>query len=307
MDTDDLELVPAQDPGDDFEIMFWGLLCRRYRPADLVYFPAEMGGDYGLEGYSTDGTAYQCYADRDSTSLRHRTDKQKKKLYADTAKLRSNAEKIEPLLNDMVIEHYFLLVPQYHAVELVQYAADRSSAVREYGLPFISDSFTIRIKTPKDYPAELRAALQDAAAKAMITTSPVEDEELSLFGTEKPELVQVLEEKLRTLGTRDLDALRNRFVRAFLAKEQIRASLRNWPGTWEAVEERRRLRQELLEFESDLSPEPGHKRVLDLMKNYEDDLTTNVAGLRQPDAQKLALGQVGEWLMRCPLRFEASA
>lgn len=52
-----------------------------------------LGGDYGIEGFSTDGIAYQCYADQDSLGLRARTDKQKKKLYDDTVKLKTHADK----------------------------------------------------------------------------------------------------------------------------------------------------------------------------------------------------------------------
>ncbi|WP_145724546.1 MULTISPECIES: hypothetical protein [unclassified Nocardioides] len=58
-----------------------------------MYLPAQMGGDYGIEGFSTDGIAYQCYADQDSLGLRARTDKQKKKLYDDTVKLKTHADK----------------------------------------------------------------------------------------------------------------------------------------------------------------------------------------------------------------------
>lgn len=76
MQGDSLEGIPAKDPGEAFEEAFWGLLRRRYPPQELVRLPATMGGDYGIEGFSDDGVVYQCYADRDSLTLRHRTDKQ---------------------------------------------------------------------------------------------------------------------------------------------------------------------------------------------------------------------------------------
>src|SRR3954453_23378615 len=149
MTTDPLEDALAKDPGDAFEAIFWNLLRRRYRPEELVYIPATMGGDCGIEGFSTDGIAYQCYADRDSVTLRHRTDKQKSKLYTDTAKLKTYAAKLEEILDGVVLEHYFLMVPEYHAAELVAYAATRSEAVRGYELAFIDERFAIRIKTPQ--------------------------------------------------------------------------------------------------------------------------------------------------------------
>jgi len=309
MDADRLKDIPAQDPGDAFEEACWGLLRRRYPPERLVYLPADMGGDCGVEGFSTDGIAYQCYADRDSQTLRHRTDKQKSKLYADTVKLQTYAAKLEGLLGGLVLEYYFLMVPEFHAIELVAYASKRAEAVRDYGLKFISKAFAIRIKKPQDYPAELRAALQDGAVKAVVPEPRVGEGHVDLFSDKKPELVKVLDAKLAVLKAKapgaDVSVLRDRFIRAFLAKEQVMESLREWPDTWEAVERRRQLRQEILELESELSPETPDRRVISLMKDYEGDLVTNVAGVRQADAQRLAMGQTGEWLMRCPLRFRA--
>jgi hypothetical protein len=309
MGVEGLDDIPAQDSGDAFEDRCKGLLRRRYPPEQLVWVPADMGGDCGIEGFSTDGIAYQCYADRDSLTLRHRTDKQKSKLYTDTVKLKTYAGKLEEILDGVILKHYFLVVPEYHAAELVTYAAARSEAVRRYKLTFIGEGFAIRIKTPQDYPGELRAALQDGAVTAIVPEPQVAEEHVELFSGKKPELVDVLDAKLAVLqaaspGT-DLTVLRDTFIRAVLAKEQVMEALHEWPDTWEAVERRRVLRQEALELESELSPDAPDRRVLGLIKDYEHDLVANVAGVRQADAQRLAMGQTGEWLMRCPLRFRS--
>ncbi|WP_157570566.1 hypothetical protein [Microtetraspora malaysiensis] len=307
----DIDRRPALDPGNAFEQTCWSILRRRYPPEKLVYIPAEMGGDAGIEGYSTDGIAYQCYADRDSLTLRNRTDKQKGKLYDDTVKLKKYASRLEELLNGLILEHYFLMVPEFHAAELVSYAHSRAAVVREYGLSFISPTFAIHIKTLHDYPSELRAALADGAAKAAVPPPLVNATEVGLFPSDKPHLVTVLERKLAVLKASTPEAgvraLRDRFIRAFLQKEGVMASLRDWPDTWEAVELRRQLREEYLEIESELSPDDPSSRMLSLIKSYQADLEAHVSGIREPDAQRIALGQVGDWLMRCPLDFRAAS
>jgi hypothetical protein len=307
VESDTLTHVAASNAGDDFEQFFWGLLRRRYPPQQLVYLPATMGGDHGMEGYSTDGIAYQCYADRDSLTLRARTDKQKQKLYKDTKKLGAYAAKIEKVLGGLVLDYYFLVVPQFHAVELVAYANERAESVRSLGLPFISATFAILIKTPDDYPAEYNAALKDASAKAAVPAPEVDQAHVALFADTKPELVGVLEAKLAVLKQSspgvDVVLVRDRLIRAFLAKEQVMDALRRWPDTWEAVERRRELRQETLELESELSPDAPDRRVKAVIDQYKADLVTNVSGVSEADAQRLAYGQVGEWIMRCPLHF----
>ena len=106
--SDPLLGIPALPSGDDFEAFAWSLLQRRYPPERLRYFPAEMGGDRGLEGFSTDGIAYQCYADKDSLNLRARTDKQRAKLNRDTLKLKNNKDDLLELLDGVIFEYYFL-------------------------------------------------------------------------------------------------------------------------------------------------------------------------------------------------------
>jgi hypothetical protein len=307
MDSDPLENVPAKPAGDDFEMFFWGLVRRKYPQQALVYLPAQMGGDYGLEGFSTDGIAYQCYADQDSLSLRARTDKQKKKLYEDTVKLKTYASKIEAVLGGLVISHYFLCVPQYHAAELVKYAEERAKAVRNFGLNWIAEDFAVRIKTPEDYPAEMRAALFDGAAKSILPPAEVVGEEIEAFADNSPYLASTLVSKLGQLKahhpTADVEALREQFIKSFLDKEQILAHLREWPETLEAIEVQRQMRQELLETESALDLDTPPARLKALLVDYSAQLNDSCAGITTVDANRLARGQAGEWLMRCPMSF----
>ncbi|MFE0594106.1 hypothetical protein [Micromonospora echinospora] len=296
------------DPGNDFEQRFFGLLRRRYSVEDLVFIPADMGGDCGIEGYSRDGIAYQCYADRDSLTLRHRTDKQIAKLNRDTLKLQKYEDRLTEILGPTKIAAYILGVPEYHAAELISHANKRAELVRSWNLPFIEPSFVIGIKTPTDYPAELSAALADRAAEALIPGIAVDDESVDRFHEDKPDLVRVIDEKLSVMhgAVRDATALRRRFIRSFLKKEVIMESLRAWPHTWEVVERRRMARQEEIEFDNDLSCDPAKLRIKDLIHVYREELLTFAGGLRYDDANAIAYGQVGGWLMDCPLELRGS-
>ncbi|MEU0155499.1 hypothetical protein [Micromonospora fulviviridis] len=308
MTTDALASRPAVDPGNDFEQRFFGLLRRRYSAEDLVFIPADMGGDCGIEGYSRDGVAYQCYADRDSLTLRHRTDKQIAKLNRDTLKLQKYEERLSEILGTTKIGAYILGVPEYHAAELISHANKRAELVKSWNLPFIEPDFVIGIKTPTDYPAELSAALADRAAEALIPAAAVDDDSVDRFHHETPGLVTVLDEKLSVMQgvVRDIPALRRRFVRSFLRKEALMHSLKAWPHTWEAVERRRIARQEEIEFDNDLSSDPAQRRVRDLIHQYREELLSFAGGLRYDDANVIAYGQVGGWLMECPLELRDS-
>lgn len=307
--SDPLLGIPALPSGDDFEAFTWSLLQRRYPPEKLRYFPADMGGDKGLEGFSTDGIAYQCYADKDSLNLRARTDKQRAKLNRDTLKMKKNKDDLPGLLGGVVIEHYFLIVPEYHSTELVAYANERAETVRSWDLSFVSANFAITLKTPKDYQGEYQAALSDAAAQVLLPDPSVSDDAVTGFAGSEPELAATLSTKLVTLQgyhpTANVDVMRKSLTQWFLAKEEMMEMLRSLPQTREAIEAQRRLKQESLEFENGFAVTLPHDRVLQIVKEYSEQLESRVAGLRPGDAERLSRGQAGEWLMRCPLEFQA--
>ncbi|MCQ1996489.1 hypothetical protein [Arthrobacter sp. zg-Y1171] len=306
---DPLQGIPALPSGDDFEAFVWSLLQRRYPPEKLRYFPAEMGGDKGLEGFSTDGIAYQCYADKDSLDLRARTQKQRAKLNRDTLKLQKNKDDLPQLLDGLIIQNYFLIVPQYHSTELVAYANKRAATVRSWGLSFISTDFSITLKTPQDYQGEYQAALSDAAVQVRLPEPVVSDGAVSGFAGTQPMLTTTLLRKLQDLKNHhpaaDIQTMRKSLTKWFLAKEEMMENLRDFPQTREAIEAQRRLQQEALEFENGFAVTQPHDRVLKVVDDYANQLESVVAGLRKGDAQRLSRGQAGEWLMRCPLEFQA--
>lgn len=307
--SDPLLGIPAIPSGDDFETFIWSLLQRRYSPEKLCYFPADIGGDKGLEGFSNDGIAYQCYADKDSLTLRARTDKQRAKLNRDTLKLKKNKDDLPGLLDGVVIEHYFLIVPQYHSTELVAYANERAEIVRSWDLTFISADFAIKLKTPKDYQGEYQAALSDSASQVFLPEPSVPEGAVTGFAGSEPELTATLLKKLATLKNyhpvANIDVMRKSLTQWFLAKEEMMELLRELPQTREAIEAQRRLRQESLEFENGFAITMPHDRVMQVVRDYADQLELRVAGLKAGDADRLSRGQVGEWLMRCPLEFQA--
>lgn len=295
------------DPGDDFQETFWALLRYAYPPEQIVYVPSTMGGDLGIEGYTADGIAYQCFADRGSLNLSEQTRKQRAKMNEDTLKLQKNVEQLQLLFGQLKIKHWFLVVPKYDSAELVVYASQRASVVRSWNLPFIDSSFEIRIKTLADYHQQARQLVRDGLGQVSLTAE-VDDAEIALFPTTKPELARVLEDKLVAVAASpdEVVLLRDTFIKAYLAKEKVLQALRDWPELLQAVETRRTLQERKLELESSLSPEAPNRRVLDLYRDYQSDLLNEAIGLHETDAERLAYGQIGDWLMRCPLRFRVA-
>lgn len=64
------------------------LLRLRYKaPGQFEYVPSSDQGDLGIEGFSHDGCAYQCYAPEGPLPIKDRYERQRDKLTEDLAKL----------------------------------------------------------------------------------------------------------------------------------------------------------------------------------------------------------------------------
>ena len=56
--------------GEEWEQRVQLYLKRRYGPGEYVHLPAKHLGDFGIEGFSRDGLAYQCYAAQEPLSTK---------------------------------------------------------------------------------------------------------------------------------------------------------------------------------------------------------------------------------------------
>lgn len=293
---------PVREIGEEWERQMIQALRRRYQDgARLTVLKAAMGtGDGGIEAYSHDGLAFQCFADRDSLTLRHRTTKQKKKVLDDTLKLRKNEAILRLRLDGTRLKRWVLLVPEYHTAELVDHCSRRARTVRGWRLSILTSDFRIVVQEEDDYRSELAALHQLGLARLSIPTVEPDDASVDSLSSERPHLVQVLEEKLAVLPTSTSET-RDQLIRAYLTKGQVMAGLEEWPETLEAVEEIRRMREKAVSLEGDLDPYDG-RRIAQLARSYADELAEEVPALTKPQALDLSQGTIAEWLMRCPLK-----
>lgn len=89
--------------GNDWEKHCLSLLRMRYRaPGQFEIVPALDEGDLGIEGFSHDGCAYQCYATMGPLPLRVRYERQRDKLTEDVEKLDTNRAELIGILGGVV-------------------------------------------------------------------------------------------------------------------------------------------------------------------------------------------------------------
>lgn len=124
------------------------LLKIKYR-TDYRIIPDQTQGDHGVEGFSKDGKAYQCYAAAENSQNLYA--KQRQKITDDIGKFVKNVAELKSIFDLTVINEWILVVPLYNDKALLKHASKKAEEVRKLNLPTVSKDFTITIATEKDF------------------------------------------------------------------------------------------------------------------------------------------------------------
>lgn len=89
------------------------LLYAHYGHKHYQPVPDTDGGDYGIEGFSQDGCAYQCYAAEEPVGTEELYEKQRNKINEDLKKFVHNQQPLAKLFGALKIERWVFVVPRY--------------------------------------------------------------------------------------------------------------------------------------------------------------------------------------------------
>lgn len=141
--------------GEEWEKHIQLLLKRHYGPGNYQEVPAKHVGDFGIEGYSINGCAYQCYATQEPCTTQQRYDAQRDKITTDIGKFIRNEPELVKLFGGTLIRRWILIVPVSESASLVQHASKKSKEVLRAGLPYVSDDFKVIIDTDSCFAKEI--------------------------------------------------------------------------------------------------------------------------------------------------------
>src|SRR5260370_20294099 len=105
--------------------------------------PDKDRGDLGMEGFSRDGCAYQCYAAEPGLTTTQLYQRQRDKMTVDLGKLMVNDVAICDLLGDIRIRRWVFLVPVFDSRELVRHAASKANELRTQSPDCLDHDFAV--------------------------------------------------------------------------------------------------------------------------------------------------------------------
>ena len=296
--------------GDDWEEYVLRLLRTHYAPGDFQELPARHGGDYGLEGFSVDGCAYQCYAAEQPYSTNELYERQRNKITADVGKFILRREQLAGVLGAVRITRWLLVVPEFESARLVEHCQRKSEEVLAAALPYVAMGFRVLVITDDYFEVARRQVFSPALTPLPIAVVDPAVEAVEAWRTTNSNLVDTMLGKLRVLPALGDEArlaeTAHGLLTAYVGGEDLLGQLlRDFPEVYQAILERRKAREEALSLTCAVTSATGSSVLQSALTEVVADMNAVLGDGSRHLASRLAKHAVGDWLMRCPLSFAA--
>lgn len=298
--------LPRRWEGKDWEHFSLRLVQERHGATNVQMVPDKVRGDAGLECFTLDGCCYQSYAPQEVSDTAKAASSMKQKASRDLRKLKSNEEIIKSILNGLVIKRWIMLCPFLDDKGVVQYVGEKSKEILGLGVPYLDDAFHGMVHCPLDFQTEIAKLRQENVGAVIRVNDPTADDVNAALNT----LSDRLDDKLKRGFPQFSDDRRREqklaFIKAALRSENLLEQMRTeMPELWD-----RAMRTILLEEERLVTGSAA-------ASGAAAHLSTERAVLKEVLAQALqsveptsitaiAHGQIGQWLIECPLDFETT-
>lgn len=294
-------------PPEEWQDLVTKLLTIKFGVGEFLPIPDTVRGDCGLEGFTRDGKAFQCYAAEEPLTSLELTKKQKAKITRDTGKLVQYKEQLAGMLGPTIIKDWILVVPRWEDKSLIAHAEKKLKEIRGLGIGFISPDIVPGICTSENFVLERQQLIQAGRETLRINCSLVCDKDVKDWVSANDELVATLDKKTMAIRHQDVDTarqLRDLTVRQYLDGQNALAKLRaDYPELFEEVDRLKKDTEHFLASESltSTSLPPEHWR--ETRDSLERALAGSLAGLNRFTVKQFVHEAVADWLIRCPLDF----
>lgn len=293
--------------GDDWQEWATHLLTRRYGPTEYQKVPDNQKGDAGIEGFSRCGHTYQCYGCQEPISSKDRYEAQRDKLTEDIGKFIKNKDKLKPIFGTVKITRWVLFVPFFDSKDLVSHAAKKTPDVIAANLAYVEQGFQVVICDEDQFRAERDFLLNARDESLKLSCTDATPTQIQEWSDGNDELVRKLDDKLRRLNTLKTpdsrSVFREKILGWYLEGQELLASLRSYPQTYEKVIAAKAHREKGLTVAS-LTHEGTAAELLNCtLRELKEDLRSTAKELSAASAESLTREAVSDWLLRCPLDF----
>ena len=300
--------MPEFWDGKDWEDRACKLLEMRHGPGNFYRVPDAHKGDYGLDGYSVDGWAYQAYAPEEPISTAKRFTEQRDKVTSDLNKLRKYRQDIEAMLGEIKLKRWSLFTPKHDSAELNKHCAKKTAEVRGWGLNFISNDFRVIVETEDNFPVEREKLTHSGAIILGVDDPEITEKELADWYSQNDNFSQIIYtkfSKIDGINQESIPEIRNALIKQHLIGQALLDAIyKSYPTIWYDIDQIKRRRAQTIAADSILDNTHRKRRVTNEVNRLAERLEAKVPTLTDEFARHLAYEAVAGWIMNCPMDFE---
>ncbi|WP_076905464.1 hypothetical protein [Burkholderia pseudomallei] len=295
----------------------WERMCRAafvLKYGDRYQHMPASPGDYGIEGWTADGHAFQCYCPEKNYTQSELHDAVRDKITTDIPKLRRYEKEIKARIGDTRIHSWLFVTPVIPHNDIHKHARKKEAEAREWACSILDSNFSIFIQDAEHYATQFEESRRSQGAKLELgprlpptVVLPEAPEAFQLL-VDRKNRVRLQSKANRPDFERSLKALNDTTERKFVECDiRLSAIERVSPQAYkQIVHVIGRYAEEMTELQFIWSDEP--QKLIDRIKaelserlSNEPKTTISVA-----DAQHLADLMVSRWLAVCQLDFSES-
>lgn len=305
------EVIDPYD-GNALEELAHRLLARKFGQKNYQRLPAAHKGDKGIEGYTLDGSAFQCYAPQRQYSVAELYEHQRTKITQDIQKFISNGAFLGGLIQPALFNRWFLVTPEHSSAQLNNHAASKTAEVLRAGCPHVSPDFRIMIVTAEEFfVEELLAFIQAGANQVNFQLDVVDGATATDWATANVSFVETLQRKLKKLPgmtPEKISKYTQSCITDFLNFKAIIARLnKDMPDLHESVSDLHKATEETIDRKSTLGTITNGTQLAREMTQYQTELESRFGRtFGATTIGHMMRGTFADWLFRCPVDFPDS-
>ncbi|MCY7331784.1 MAG: hypothetical protein LH649_03805 [Pseudanabaena sp. CAN_BIN31] len=294
--------------GEEWEKHIQILLKRHYGLGNYQEVKAKHMGDYGIEGYSTCGSVFQCYA-TEAYETNQKYEAQRNKITTDINKFINNKNKLIKIFGNTIINRWILLVPSFDSALLVEHASKKAEDVLKANLPYVSQDFKVIIETDECFLKEIKELAGVGAIEYDTPDIEIKNTDRESWLKSNNVLVNNLELKGNKIPKISADGrieeFKNLIVSYYLRGQNYLEDVNKYnPDFYARINGCKLTYERELEIMSYISsPSAPDIHFQDAKKEYSQQLQKSFPNLPTSKIDILVWEAISDWLMRCPLDF----
>ncbi|KAA6338981.1 hypothetical protein EZS27_013061 [termite gut metagenome] len=298
----------------EFDGNSWESFCQqcfhlKYEDEGYQSMPA-INGDYGIEGFTRDGKAFQCYCpDNSNIDTDTLYEYQRNKITKDLGKLVTYEKQLKDYIAENTIKQWIFVTPIYSKKDLVKHCITKAAEYKKLNLSILNANFDVLIHDLDNFAKEIPVVLDYLNRGIDFAPDNIDDSQQLQWKNTSISLVDNANRKNKMLlsnaSEQKIDTLTNLTVKRKMDGDSI---VNYWRNSYAEDYEKFLRVVGIIEKEviiECINPTTNNmKRYKDFETLVYTKLKATFSNLAEPMLLSVRDKVIADWILNCPINFE---